>query len=336
MIPNKNAHRMQPRIYSFGFMLFAAMLAGPVLGQSSAPTQTSPTLQQHPEDALKALEPTGHEEYEVAGGDELAVTVAGRPELSGPQLVGPDGRITLPVVGSIDVGGLTRDAAAAAISKATSAYYTDVSVTVQVNRYGSNHILLLGNVTHPGLLTFDQPPTLLEAITRGGAVAGGTDDKTSRFPSRCIIYRGSNQVVSVDLDDLLEAGKAFSDIRLRRNDVVFIPADQDRVVSVIGEVRNPGAITLTHSSTLIKLIAETGGLSPTAGSPTIMIVHPATGKTQYIAFKELLKPNGGTDISLNNGDIVFVPKSGLAKTGYFLQQIAPLASLATVATFATR
>ncbi len=92
---------------------------------------------------------------------------------------------------------------------------------------------------------------------------------------------------------------------------------------------------LTHTSTLIKLIAQTGGLTKEAGDPTIQIVHPSTGKIQYIQFKELLKPNGGTDISLNNGDIIFVPKSGLAKLGYFFQQIAPAAGMATIATFAT-
>ena len=42
--------------------------------------------------------------------------------------------------------------------------------TVEVTKYGSNHILLLGAIEKPGVITFDQPPTLLEAITRGGAV----------------------------------------------------------------------------------------------------------------------------------------------------------------------
>jgi len=326
--------RLCRRLSSLGVLSLMAGLACSAPAQTGAATQVNPVLQQHPADLLNSLEPTGHEEYELGGGDEITVTVAGRPELSGSQIVGPDGRITLQIVGSIDVGGLTREGAAAAVAKVASGFYTDVSVIVQVSKYGSNHVLLLGSVAHPGILNFDQPPTLLEAITRGGS-STGSDDKASRFPRRCLVYRGKTQVFSVDLDELLENGKAFSDIKLKRNDVIFIPEDQDRTISIIGEVKSPGAITLTHSSTLIKLIAETGGLTERAAS-TIEVVHPSTGKVQYIPFKDLLKPNNGIDVALNNGDIVFVPASGLAKTGFVLQQIAPLASIGTVATLVTR
>ena len=57
-------------------------------------------------------------------GDEIAVSVAGRPELSGSHIVGPDGRITLPVVGTVVVGEKSRDDAAQAVSTRPSASTT--------------------------------------------------------------------------------------------------------------------------------------------------------------------------------------------------------------------
>ena len=53
----------------------------------------------------------------------------------------------------------------------------------------------------------------------------------------------------------------MADLRLRRNDVVFIPAQQEVFVSVLGDVGHPGAIPLTPESTLTSVLAQSGGLS---------------------------------------------------------------------------
>ena len=61
---------------------------------ASAPN--TPTLTPSPMAQLKSLEPPSDEEYQLGGGDELTLEFAGRPEISGKHVVGPDGRITLP------------------------------------------------------------------------------------------------------------------------------------------------------------------------------------------------------------------------------------------------
>ena len=65
----------------------------------------------------------------------------------------------------------------------------------------------------------------------------------------------------------------------------------------------------------------------------IQVFNPATGAMQKIAFKDLLTSRG-TEVKLAVGDIVYVPRSGLASVGFFLQQIAPVASLAAIGTLA--
>ena len=254
--------------------------------------------------------------------------------LSGNHIIGPDGRITLPMVGSVDLGEKSRDDAAVAIDAALGKYYSGkVSSTVQVTKYGSNHILLLGSVEHAGVIPFDQPPTLLEAITRGGSLSGSKGGGT---PKRCIVFRGKDQVMNVNISDRLDGQKALNDIRLRRNDIVYIPANQDSLVSVLGEVTHPGPVELTPRTTLASLLADSGGITPQAGNPEILIVEPSTGRRQKVKFKELLKLQGGADITLHDGDIVYVPRSGLATVGFTLQQIAPITNLGSIATIATR
>ena len=51
-------------------------------------------------------------------------------------------------------------------------------------------------------------------------------------------------------------------------------------------------------------------------------------------FKDLLKPTGGMEISLYPGDVIYVPKSGMSKVGFVMQQLAPFLSLGSFAAIA--
>lgn len=299
--------------------------------QPEAAPATTPQesgLQRHPLD-FESSQPDPHEEYLLGGGDDVIVSVSGRPELSGPHVIGPDGRITMPVIGTVDIGEKSRDDAAKAIDTALAKYYSgEMSSTVQVTKYGSNHILLLGAIEHPGVITFDQPPSLLEAVTRGGPVVN--PDHTTQTARKCIIYRGDDKVMNVNLSDRFDSRRALNDIRLRRNDIVYVPEDQESLISVLGEVAHPGPVRLRGNSTLITLLSDAGGITEKAGNPLIQIVTPSTGKTQTIHFNDLLKPPAGSDIALHDGDIIFVPRSGLAKAGFFFQQISPIIGIGTI------
>jgi len=291
---------------------------------------TDPTLKLSSTEALRRFQPPIDEEYTLGAGDEVSIDFPGRPELATRGAIGPDGRITVPLAGPIVIADLTREAAAKAICSAFSPYYASVAATVQIVKYGSNHVTLLGSVKSPGSISFDQTPTLLEVLSRGGVDAR----PDGSLPDQCVIYRGE-QVFWVDLQELLMSGSPLADLRLRRNDLIFVPT-ATRTITVLGQVRNSGQISLRHDSTLTSILGEAGGLSDGAGNnPEIEIVHRKQGgKTQYVRFNNLLKPTGGMDVSLHPGDVIYVPRSGLNKVGLVMQQLAPflyMGSLATVA-----
>jgi polysaccharide export outer membrane protein len=294
--------------------------------QSAPP---DPKLKLSSIEILRKFEPPADEEYTLGAGDEISIQYPGRSELSSKDVIGPDGRITLPVAGAIAVANLTREAAAQKIAAALSAYYTNLTATVEVVRYGSNHVTLLGDVKNPGLINFDATPTLLEVLSKGG-VETRLD---GNLPEQCVIYRGDS-VVWVELHELLATGSPLADLRLRRNDMIFVPALSSRTVSVLGQVQHPGEIVLKHDSTITSILGEAGGPSDNAGTnPELQIVHRSKGdKTQLVHLKDLLKPTGGLEVSLYPGDIIYVPKSGLAKTGFVMQQLAPFLSMGSIAT----
>jgi polysaccharide export outer membrane protein len=140
----------------------------------------------------------------------------------------------------------------------------------------------------------------------------------------------------VDLQELLVTGSPLANLRLRRNDVVFVPALSTRTVTVMGQVQHPGQVVLRHDSTLASVLGESGGLNDAAGSnPELEIVHHSKGdRTQYVRFNDLLKPNGGMEISLSPGDIIYAPKSGIAKVGFVMQQLAPFLTMGSFAALA--
>ncbi len=289
-----------------------------------------PQLKPDPLQLLRNFEPSADEEYTLGRGDEITVDFPGRPEMKANLTIGPDGRVTLPLAGDIMVAGLTRPQAAAAIQKVLAPYYDNLVVQVAVTRYTSNRVLVLGAVTKPGQYAFDGTPTLLGALTQAGMETG--PDKVAEIPAECAIYRGSQQVVWVQLKKLIESGNTLADLRLRRDDVVYVPNMADRFVSVLGAVQHPGAVPLTTSTTIASVLASAGGLANAAGNnPHIQIVNRTTGVSRILKFRDALNPAKSNEIVLHPGDIVFVPKSGFDKATYTLERLNPIFALSSLA-----
>jgi polysaccharide export outer membrane protein len=240
-------------------------------------------------------------------------------------VVGPDGRITLPLAGDLMLAGKTREEAGKIIEAALAPYYTNFSVQVSVNKYTANKVLVLGAVEKPGVVNFDGTPTLLEALSRAGMQTAAGPGKAALIPERCAIYRGQDEVVWVDLKNLIDSGNSLADLRLRRDDVVYVPNGGERFVSVLGQVQHPGAVPLTAASTLASVLAEAGGFTEPAGNkPHIQIVDPATGVSRMISFNDLLNPAKSLEIRPKPGEIIFVPQSGFYRATYVVERLSPM------------
>lgn len=319
-----------------------------VAQQAAVGAEHSAELTPNPLLAMRAFEAPANEAYTLGRGDELSIDFPGRPELSVKRVVGPDGRVTLPPAGSVVIVDKTREEAASVIADSFSRFYKGLDVTVGVDKYTSNRVLLLGAVEHPGMVSFDAPPTLLELFTIGGGVYRQNQVNTIPLPEgsgqllrvpganiayavpeQCAIYRGSEQVMWVDLKGLLDAGNTLADLRLKRGDVVYVPAASERYVSVLGQVSHPGALLLDRNTTLTKLLAQAGGITQLAGkNPNIQVVSKADGKSRIVQFKTLLQP-GELDLTLKSGDVIYVMESGFNSAAYVLEKLSPLISIFT-------
>lgn len=274
-----------------------------------------------------AFDAGAEETYHLGAGDEITVTVWDHAEVSGKHTIGPDGVITVPMVGSIAVADLSREEAVAAIGTALRGYLTAPIVTVSVERYVAQRVFILGRVTNPGPVLFDSPPTLLETIARAGGLPVGGSGAEKAALARCAVFRGRDRVLWVDLKSLLNGTNLALNIRLRRNDTVYIPDSDDQLVYALGEVVHPGAFHLTPNMTLMDLVALAGGPTPDADSTRMIIARPDRGTRREFSLKDLMDPDLHANVALAEGDVLFVPRRGLAQFGYVVSKISPLTGL---------
>jgi polysaccharide export outer membrane protein len=159
--------------------------------------------------------------YRVHPGDAVEVTVHTADELSGEYPVGPDGRINLPLAGAVMVSDMTAPEAARTVAQRYSNVLRDPIVEVRPASFGSQRILVGGEVRDPGL--YDMPSArigVLEAVM----LAGGPTIRAQRREV-AVMRRapdGGVMLRRVNLARALNGGGADA-IPLDRHDIVFVP-----------------------------------------------------------------------------------------------------------------
>jgi polysaccharide export outer membrane protein len=113
--------------------------------------------------------------YKLGSGDKVRVTVFNEKELSGDFEVSDQGKVALPLIGAVKIGGLTISEAEALITeKYGKDYLVNPRVTVEVLNY--RPFFILGEVKNPGSYPYAGGMMILNAI----ALAGGYTPRADR------------------------------------------------------------------------------------------------------------------------------------------------------------
>ena len=151
--------------------------------------------------------------------DTIAVTVFREPDLDSSGQLDQNGSLSIPLIGSVRLQGLTTTAAEQLIeSKLKDGYLVRPQVTVRISQRVVKTVAVVGEARQAGVFTLpgDRPLTLTEVI----AMAGGPTDIADK--KKITIKRGSTgKIQVVNLKDILN-GKA-QDVILGSGDVINIP-----------------------------------------------------------------------------------------------------------------
>lgn len=283
------------------------------------PSEKSNTAVLFSKEELALLEESLDPVYLLGSGDAIRINVFGRPDISGRHLVGPDGRVTLPLAGDIKLDELSRDDARALVEQRLKPFFTQPHVTLGIEEYHSNQVTVLGRVERAGVQKFAHPPTLAEVLAGAGAMP--ILDKQATL-TRCAIMRGRDKLIWVDLKALLNGDPAYN-LRMKKGDIVFLPDSSETSVYVLGQVVKPGAYRLTPRMALLDALAQAGGLTEDSRPSEIGLYRAGAQKIEVIAFANLIDPARKVNYALEDGDVIFLPRNSMAEFGYLMKQFGP-------------
>ena len=153
--------------------------------------------------------------YKIGSEDVLLVRVWREPELSGPMLVRPDGKITLPLVGEIQAEGLTPDELGKSITEALKEKLTRPEVFIQVQQVNSKKYFITGEVNKTGFFPLVTPITVFEAI----AVAGGLREYANK--KNIVIVRGSERL-KFNYKEVVDGKNLKQNVMLQNGDHIIV------------------------------------------------------------------------------------------------------------------
>jgi polysaccharide export outer membrane protein len=254
----------------------------------------------------------------IEPGDTIMVGVFNTPELSGSLRVDPNGKITLPVGGQLQVSGITAQEASVEIENRlrTGEILLDPHVSVLITAFGTRGVTLLGEVRAPGVYPVRGSLSLTDAL----AMAGGptaTEGSTISIAHR----DDPNHPVLVHVGS--------SDYSATQKLTPIVPGDTVVVSKaptyyVVGDVRAPGQYPMPYGKepSILNILALTQGLNLTAASSKASIVRgtPDGGAETIPVDLDKIMRNKAPNITLEASDVLVVPRSGY-KT--FMQTALP-------------
>lgn len=161
--------------------------------------------------------------YVIGPGDSFQIMVWQNPEVSMSVTVRPDGMITTPLIEDLPAAGKTPTLLARDIEKALADYIRDPIVTVIMGGFGgpySQQIRVVGQAAQPQALQYREHMTVLDVMISVGGLT------TFAAGNRANIIRnvdGTQQVLRVRLDDLINGGDIEANAEVQPGDILVIP-----------------------------------------------------------------------------------------------------------------
>ena len=250
----------------------------------------------------------------IGPGDLLNIDIFDTPELSGSARVAQNGEVSMTIIGSIDVAGLTASQASRRVESELKSrgLLIDPHVTVSISEYASQGATLTGEVHIPGLYPTLGSRKLIDMI----ALAGGVT--TSAGKDVTIIHRGDPQhPVNVTLVQNVSA------LSSQQNPVIFpgdtIVVGKAGIIYILGAVAKPGGYLIDNNEhlSLLQALTLAGGWVNTASMSQVRLVRKVPeGREEIKLDLKHVTYGQQADIKVSNNDILFVPSSIMKTFAY--------------------
>jgi polysaccharide export outer membrane protein len=178
-------------------------------------------------DEAQASTPSPGRDYRLSSNDLVAITVYRHEDLGANQRIDASGRVRIPLLGPIDIAGLSLRDAERVIREAfrEERILVDPQVSVRIQEYSIKQVSVLGEVENPGPVAFaieKHRMDLREVIAQAGGFTSVAKEGDIQIFRRT--ETGDEEVIEVDFDDLVSSrrdrGEGFF---VYDGDVIFVP-----------------------------------------------------------------------------------------------------------------
>lgn len=235
-------------------------------------------------------------DYIIGPGDTFKVQIFGPVDVEYSLVVTRDGRILVPEIGDLQVGGLTFEEAKHIINEKAIKLRIGVKTAITLSNLQTIQITVVGEVEKPGLYTISGLSSFINSIISTGGV------KQTGSLRNIQLKRSQRVVATVDMYDVLIKGHSKENVYMRHGDVIVVPPI-GRTTGIAGEVVRPAIYELKNEQNMRDLIGLAGGLLATAAPKKAQIKRINRGTDRFELIQVDLN-KGGSDQRILNGDVV--------------------------------
>ena len=204
--------------------------------------------------------------YVLGPGDKVYVDIYGASQKTEELIVSPDGDITVPGFGPIQVNGLSVAAAQSRLRSTLGSRYSSSNIKLTVGQTRTIQVNVMGEVQAPGTYTLSAFATVFHALY----MAGGISDLGTLRNIK--VYRQGKLVSTVDVYQYILSGRLAGNIRLHDNDVIQV-GPYDCIVDISGNVKRPMAFEMRKNESVKTLVDYAGGFSANAYKDQIRLIR---------------------------------------------------------------
>ena len=268
-------------------------------------------------------------DYHVGPGDVLFINVQGVPEMGSPvqqsaskiqgTRIDGSGNVHLPLVGSINVSGLTLSEVETTLKAVFSLYLNEPWIVVEVATYKSQPLYLIGQFRESGTIYMDRPLNLLQGISEGGGLLDTANLSSAR------LVRGT-QTLPIDLYALLNGGDSSQNVWLQPGDTIYVPDEKNLNVFVFGAVKKPGPVPMPNGQLSLPQAlasAQYDDIRGLGGYVRIIRSHSAISGELLVVDLDATLGGKKMPFILKEGDIIYVPRSKVGNWNEAIEEILP-------------
>jgi len=201
--------------------------------------------------------PVFADDAQLGPGDIVKISVYGNPDMTIETRVSDTGVISYPLVGEINVGGLSPGAAEKKIAGLleSGGFIRKPHVNLIVTAMQSQQVSVLGQVNKPGRFPVDGKRSLTDIIAMAGGVNAEAGDTVTLIRTR----DGKTTKQIIDMLEIMRTADSSKNVELFSGDVIYV--ERAPHYYIYGEVQRPGSYRIERDMNVLQALSVGGGLS---------------------------------------------------------------------------